>query len=205
MRLHVLVACVALALPASAIGDDKTPTDKTPTDKTTTDKDKDKAKTTTKLSDAEISILAHVHHVNQMEIDMGKLAQQKGTSAVKRYGEQLVKDHMANDKDVIAFAKKRGVAKLPADVPATEADKAEHKQMMEDMAKLKTLKGADFDRDFVNLMVAGHDKELTKLDTALAQASDTELQDMLRSMKPVLQRHADTARDLQKGNAQAIR
>ena len=205
MRLHVLVACVALALPASAIGDDKTPTDKTPTDKTTTDKDKDKAKTTTKLSDAEISILAHVHHVNQMEIDMGKLAQQKGTSAVKRYGEQLVKDHMANDKDILAFAKKRGTAKLPADMPQTEADKTEHDQMMKDVAKIKTLKGAEFDRDFLTLMVAGHDKELTRLDTSIAQANDTELQDMLRAMKPVLQRHVDSARELQKGNAQAVR
>lgn len=193
MRSHALALCAALALPALAVADNKTPTDKT-TDKTTA-----------KLGEGETKTLAHVHHVNQMEIDMGKLAQQKGTAAVKRYGEQLVKDHSANDKDVLALAKKKGVAKLPVDVPDTEADKTEHKQMMDDMAKLKTEKGADFDRDFLNLMVAGHEKELTKADTALTAATDTDVQDFLKAMKPVLQRHADSARDLQKGNAQAVR
>ena len=193
MRFHALAMCAALALPALALADNKTPTDKTTTDKTA------------KLGDGEVKTLAHVHHVNQMEIDMGKVAQQKGTAAVKRYGEQLVKDHSANDKDVLALAKKKGVAKLPADVPETEADKTEHKQMMDDVAKLKTEKGADFDRDFLNLMVAGHEKEMTKVDAAITAANDSDVQDFLKAMKPVLQRHTDSARDLQKGNAQAVR
>jgi hypothetical protein len=47
-------------------------------------------------------------------------------------------------------------------------------------------------------MVAGHDKELAKIDTAIGAAADPDLQTMLKSTKPVLQRHSDQAKDLQK-------
>jgi len=47
-------------------------------------------------------------------------------------------------------------------------------------------------------MVAGHDKELTKIDVAISGASDPDLKSLLQGVKPVLQRHADQARDLQK-------
>ena len=48
------------------------------------------------------------------------------------------------------------------------------------------------------MMVSGHEKELTKIDTSISSASDQDIQSFLKSLKPVLQRHADQARDLQK-------
>jgi putative membrane protein len=66
------------------------------------------------------------------------------------------------------------------------------------MAKLKTLKGADFDKAYLNMMVSGHDKELTKIDVEISSASDPDFKNLLQSVKPVLQRHADQARDLMK-------
>jgi putative membrane protein len=158
---------------------------------------------TQKLSDSEMHVLAHVHHVDQMEIDAGKLAQKKGsTQAVKSYGKMLVDDHSSNDKDIIAFAKKHG-QKIGNEVPTTEAEKAEAKDAKDGMDRLKNMKGTDFDREFLTMMAAGHDKELAKIDTAIGQVIDHDLATMLKDMKPVLQKHADQARELGKSNAQA--
>lgn len=158
---------------------------------------------TTKLSDSEMHVLAHVHHVNQMEIDAGHLAQKKGASqGVKSYGKMLVDDHTSNDKDIIAFAKKHG-QKIGNDVPMNEADKKDEKDNKDAMDRMKNMKGADFDKEFLAMMAMGHDKELAKIDTAIGQVSDNDLATMLKDMKPVLQKHADEARELSKSNAQA--
>ncbi len=213
MKIKTLALVFAFAIPAvaSATPNDTkgTATDKT-TDKTTDSRTTDKSattktgdKTAAKLGDADMKVLAHVHHVNMMEIDMGKLAQRSGTAAVKRYGETIVRDHTTADKDVTALAKKRGIAKIPGDAPDTEIDKADMKMQMEGMANLKKLKAADFDREYLRMMVEGHDKELARNEISIPVVGDPDLKTLLDNRKTTLQRHADTARELQKGNAQA--
>jgi predicted outer membrane protein len=209
MMIRVLALVTALALPTAALAQDKTPPADKPMDKTnekTTDAPADKTPGKTdksaKLSDGDVKIMAHLHHVNQMEIDMGKLAQKTGTAAIKSYADTLVNDHQSNDKELTAFAKAHKVAMIPAEKPESDADRQEAKDMTTQLARLKTLKGAEFDKEFLNMMVAGHDKELAKIDVAIGGAGDSDLQTLLKSTKPVLQRHSDQAHDLQK-NPQA--
>lgn len=152
-----------------------------------------------KLADGDVKIVAHLHHVNQMEIDLGKAAMKSSNAGVKAYGDTLVKDHTTGDKDLTAFAKAHKLAMIPADKPETDADKQEAKDMMDKVAKLKAMKGAEFDKTFLDMMASGHDKELAKIDTAMASVADADLKAILTATKPVLQRHADSARDLQKG------
>jgi len=134
-----------------------------------------------------------------MEIDLSKVAQKVGTAQVKTYAETIVTDHQSADKDLLAFAKSHKLAAIPADKPESDADRQDHKDMTAKVAQLKTLKGADFDKEYLNMMVSGHEKELAKIDTSAGSATDPDLQNMLKSLKPVLQRHADQGRDLQKG------
>ena len=47
------------------------------------------------------------------------------------------------------------------------------------------------------MMVAGHEKELAKIDANIAKVENAELADSLKATKPVLQHHADEARTLQ--------
>lgn len=193
MKLRALAIITALALPTLAIADDKTAA----TDKPTADK-------AGKLSADDVKVISHLHHVNQMEIDLGKAAQQKSTTAgVKSYGQTLVDDHQSADKDLTAFAKKHSVATIPGEKPETEVDRQDQKDMTTAVAHLKMLKGADFDKEFLNMMVSGHDKELARIDVSIGAAGDPDLQTMLKSVKPVLQRHSDQARDLQKSSPQA--
>lgn len=186
-------------------------------DEASKDKDRDKTSdenmpnkkgtTTTmksaKLTDSEMQVIAHVHHVNQMEIDAGKMAQKKGsTQAIKSYGEMLVKDHQQNDRDLTSLTKKHGQA-IPMEKATNETDKQAMQDQKDAMNKLGKLKGADFDREFLRMMVDGHDKELAKIDTEVGEVNNDDLQTLLKDMKPVLQRHADQARELMKNNAQA--
>src|SRR5207342_327783 len=63
--------------------------------------------------------------------------------------------------------------------------------------KLKTLKGADFDREYLRMMVQGHEKELSNLDGNIAKVENADLADALKAKKDVLQHHEDEAKTLQ--------
>jgi len=189
MRIKALVVIAALAAPAAALAQGTAgkpaPTTSTPA-------------RPAKLQQDDIQLVAHLHHVNTMEVDLGTLAQRRGGKAVKRFGTQLVKDHRRNDTALAAFAKKRGVARIPMEKPATEAAQKEHQEAMSTMAKLGTLKGAAFDHEFLLTMVMDHDREIGRNEVAIAAARDSDLQAFLRDVKPLLQRHADAARELQR-------
>jgi putative membrane protein len=183
MKMTNVLCALVLGLPAAALAA-PTPT-KTPAP----------ANPSSKLSDLDTQMIAHQHAVNQTEIAMGKLAQANGSAAVKKYGATLVKDHTQGDKDITALAKKKGVATIPADTAMSEADKKDEADMT---AKLKGMKGADFDRMFLDMMSAAHDREITKIDADIAVATDADLKAALTKTKPVLQSHSDTAKSLQK-------
>jgi len=150
--------------------------------------------TSTVLLDGDIQILAHVHAVNEMEIEVGKLALTNGTSFVKSYANILIRDHQAADKDLLAFAHKHGVVVPSVDIFVTEQDR---KDQVTAQDNLKKLKGGEFDREFVAMMIAGHDTELTRIDAAIGSADNADLITMLKGIKPTLQAHARDARQLQ--------
>lgn len=157
-----------------------------------------------KLTANELQVMAHYRELNQMEIELGKLAQKNaGTQAVKSYGEMLVKEHSQNNQQLADLAKKTKQT-IPKHQPETEAEKQDKAQAKKQMAELKKLQGRDFDREYLRLMVADHDKELAKIDTNIAKAQNGQLAELLRATKPMLQSHADQARELQKTNAQAM-
>ena len=191
MKIHVLAVAAALVIPAIASSDTKT--DKT-TDKTTD------TSRQAKLPDGDIKAMSHVHHVNQMEIDMAKVAQKNGSDPVKRYAEQIERDHMTSDKELVSFAKRNKLATIPAIKPATPAEEAEHKEQMTKMSRIKTLKAPDFDREYLTMMVDGHEKELAKSDMLAQSATNPDLKKMIEDRKTTLTRHADMARELLKAN-----
>src|SRR5262245_11958594 len=90
-----------------------------------------------KLTPAELQVLAHDHAVNAMEIELGTTATRNSNrAAVREYGEMLVKDHTAYDAQLKALAKRTGQT-IPAEKPATDA------------LKLGRLRGSQFDALFL--------------------------------------------------------
>ena len=176
MKLSTLALAFALLIPtASAFADDMK---------------------TAKLENGDLMLVEKIHHVNQMEIDLGKLAQANGTAAVKPYAQMMVKDHTSSDKDLTAFAKKHGTAMIPKEMQMTDADKAKDKDMADQVAALKKLKGGDFDRKYIAMMVDGHTGVLA--DLKAATPSDPELKTMVTgAVIPTVQTHVDKATALQ--------
>ena len=166
-----------------------------------------------KLSDLDTQMIAHQHAVNQTEIALGKLAESHGTAAVKKYGAMLIKDHGQADRNITTLAKKKGVTAIPEDMALTEDKSAERrtrssaggdakvddkKDLADKEAKLKGLKGADFDRMFLDMMANGHEREVTKIEADIAVVSDPDLKAMLQKIEPTLRHHEEAAKALQK-------
>lgn len=145
-----------------------------------------------------------LHHINEMEIKAGKLEQQQGESSrVKSFGAQLVRDHQAADRQVMAYARKH---KLEVSGPAvgqaenkentTGAESADEMAMQAEMKRLESLKGAELDRAFLTSMVSGHDKAIDFVRSARGATSDRDLASLLDQLLPSLQKHRDTAATL---------
>jgi putative membrane protein len=150
------------------------------------------------LSPTDLAELAHFHHVHQMEIGMGNMAQQRGTARVKPYGKMLVRDHTRLDRALVDVAKKKKLA-IPEDKPRNDAEAAEMKAAMEKMSQLESLEGEAFDRAFLAIVVSDHQKELARLDTAIANANDTRLRAAFKQTQPKLEKHLAQAKKLQNG------
>jgi putative membrane protein len=138
-------------------------------------------------ADDTAQVLGKLHHANQMEIEMGKLAQEKGQSKdVKNYGKTLVTDHTASDKKVMALAKQEKID-LTAAMPPMKDD---------NMAMLKTAVGADFDKAFARAMLDDHTKDVNEAKAARDATTDPKLKSLLTSTIPVLEKHRETAQKL---------
>ncbi|HEX3710798.1 MAG TPA: DUF4142 domain-containing protein [Pseudolabrys sp.] len=119
------------------------------------------------------------------EIDVGKLAQEKGTNqAVKDFGAKLVADHGKNLDTAKQVASQVGV-KDPGG--ASISDKAEY-------LKLKVLSGATFDRTFAKDMVSDHQTTIKNFQRQAAKTGPAA--DFAKQTLPALQDHLQIAQSL---------
>ena len=141
--------------------------------------------------------LSTLHHANQMEVQLGQLAQQKGVSkGVKDYGAKLMKDHQQADEKLMTYAQKKN---LQLGEPKVDNDfkKTMKSAMDAEMAKLQALEGPAFDRAFLAHMVGHHDADIAKVMAGQQQfASNTELKKELDSLLPTLKQHRQQAHRL---------
>jgi putative membrane protein len=194
MKIKTVVFAFALSVPALAVAEQQ------PKDQ---DQEAREAQTgKARLNEFERNVISHVHHVNNKEIELAKLAQRQGTGEIKQYADMLIRDHQDSNKKVMAFAKKQGITQIPKK-QMTDAERTEDEQMKKDMAELRQLKGAEFDRMFLQMMVKSHEREIALTDPFVSQVDNTELDSMLENRKSTLQRHTERAKELMKGQPQA--
>ncbi|WP_394774241.1 DUF4142 domain-containing protein [Flavobacterium sp.] len=125
--------------------------------------------------------------INLSEIELGKLAQQKGTNPeVKKYGKMLVDEHTKAASEVSALAKAKNFT-LPTSV--TEDGKEEYN-------KLNEKSGADFDKKFADMMIDGHEKAIDKLKKAADKATDQDVKLWASNNIPGLTAHLEHAKML---------
>jgi putative membrane protein len=141
---------------------------------------------------------AQIAHIvvtaNQVDIDAGKLAESKGSTAeVKAFGKQMVTDHGGVNKQAVALAGKLGVK--PEDNPTSQGLKSGGDK---NVARLETLKGAAFDKAYVDNEVTYHQAVLDAIDkTLIPSARNAELKALIVKVRPAIDAHLQHARMMQ--------
>jgi putative membrane protein len=135
---------------------------------------------------------------NQVDIDAGKLAEKQGSSkAVRDFGKQMVTDHSGVNKQATQLVTKLKVK--PESNPTSESLK---KGGDENIAKLKKLKGKEFDKAYVENEVTYHQNVIDAVDkTLLPNAKNAELKALIEKVRPAFVAHLDHAKQLQGGLA----
>ena len=131
---------------------------------------------------------------NTADIETGTLGSQKGTTKeIREYGRMLKDVHVAVRQKGRDLAAKLGVT---PDMAAGDAMAKDHAAVM---AKLSKLKGAEFDRAFVQHEQAFHAAVLEAVKTTLLPAiQNKELKDFVTSLAPAFEAHRLAAENLEK-------
>lgn len=142
----------------------------------------------------EKSFLEILHRGNQMEVQMGQLAQKNGASQdVKDFGVRMQREHGKADEKLMAYAKKKGfqLGEPQATTPLAKAmGNTEHALMEE----LQLRRGPAFDRGYLAVMVGDHDSDIAMVMAGQQQfASNTELKGMLDETLTMMKQHRQSA------------
>ena len=140
------------------------------------------------VTDAQIAQI--VVTANTIDIENGKIAvKESKTASVDEFANLMIKDHTAVNDKATALVKKLNVKPEPSDTSKSLKDQADKEQ-----AKLKGLKGAEFDRAYLENEVAYHKQVLGAItDTLIPSAQNAELKQLLVDVKPAFQAHLDHA------------
>jgi len=150
-----------------------------------------KASAPAKPTDPQIAAI--VVTANQIDIDAGQLASTSATNPkVKEFAQLMVSDHTSVNQAASDLVTKLGVTPEPNDTSKSLAKGGE-----ENIAKLKTLSGAAFDKAYVDHEVAYHKAVLEAVDkTLIPSAQNAELKALLVKVRPNFVAHLDHAKQL---------
>jgi putative membrane protein len=139
-------------------------------------------------------IAAIVVTANQVDIDAGKLAKSKASSKeVKDFAQLMITDHSGVNKSATELVTKLHVTPEPS--PTSESLK---KGGDENLANLKKLSGAAFDKAYIDHEVAYHQAVLDAVDkTLIPSAQNAELKALLVKVRPAFVAHLEHAKHLQ--------
>ena len=99
--------------------------------------------------------LHHMAIVNATEIELGKLARERGTTeTIKKFAQMMIDQHTASGEKVKALA-----SDLKIDTPDRLDD-----QHLDQRDKLAKQSGTDFDREYTSTMVDGHKDLIDQLE-----------------------------------------
>lgn len=122
-----------------------------------------------------------------MEVELGRVAAQKGTSdAVKQFGQRMVDDHSKANEELMSLASSKGMT-----LPTALDDKHQ-----KDVAKLSAMSGAEFDRAYAKMMLKDHEKDVKEFERQSTKAGDPELRAFVTKTLPTLQEHLQMVRTL---------
>jgi putative membrane protein len=111
-----------------------------------------------------------------MEVEWGKVAAQNSQNAdVKKFGNRMVADHSKANSELMALAKTKGVT-----LPGSKA-----------AGKWKS------DKDYMDMMVKDHEKDLAEFQKEAKDGSDADLKKFADKTSKIIQKHLSMAKETQ--------
>jgi putative membrane protein len=143
--------------------------------------------TSSSLTDDDNQFVMKAASGGLMEVELGRLAQQKGSSArVKEFGSMMVTDHSKANDELKSLAQSKGLT-----LPATMKD--EHQKHVKDLGEKS---GADFDKAYMNMMVDDHKEDIEDFEKCSKNGKDADVKAFATKTLPVLQKHLASAKSI---------
>ena len=121
------------------------------------------------------------------EMEAGKLAVQKASSQhVKEFGQTMIDDHGKASQELKTLAASKNI-KLPEEMSQ------KHRQ---DLEKLSQYSGAEFDKNYMEMMVKDHKKDVSEFRKQAKGGKDPDLRAWAAKKVPALEEHLTMAQDM---------
>jgi len=131
--------------------------------------------------------LVKVASCNNAEIEIAKVAEKRASApAVRDFATTIVKDHQTAFSKLGDLMKNRKVGVVAGLEKATR----------DEIARLKNLEGAAFDREFLDHMIKEHKKAIRMFEHQAKSGQEADVRDYAKGLLPDLQKHLKRAEEL---------
>ncbi len=129
----------------------------------------------------------HAMTGGMMEVKLSQFAAEHATNpAVKQFAQRLVQDHSQANKELMTIAGKNQI-QFPREMS---------KDHQEVWNRLTNLRGADFDRQFVQHMIQDHQRDIAQFEKESKDGQDPQLKAFAAKTLPTLREHLKLAQDV---------
>ena len=140
-------------------------------------------------TDQDKQFLTNASQGNYDEVQLGKLAEEKGTNPdVKAFGRRMVTDHTKLTEKMKPYADSWGIT----------APTALSSDAQKEYDDLQGRSGSDFDKKYISDMVSDHSKDLDAFTKEVKDTKDTKFKASVEQGKSVVAAHKNMAYDLKK-------
>jgi predicted outer membrane protein len=127
-------------------------------------------------------VLNHLHHMNQTEIQLAQLAEERASSEqFKTMSKQMLTDYQSFDSRVQEIAKSMNFS-LDSYQPATYDRSA--------LERLRSLSGSQFDQAFSWVLYNNHQDSLQDLRGFRKEVKNPQINSLINQVMPKIQQHA---------------
>jgi putative membrane protein len=149
----------------------------------------DTVSSTIAVEKAEADFSVEAANGNMIEIQLAALAKEKAVNPrVKNFAAMMLKDHLEMNNELQRIATVKNIT-----LPQALSDNAR-----KEIERLNKKEKGDFDRMYMNMMVADHRKDIDKFEKMAKNCKDTALKDFITETLPLLRKHNDSARVIDK-------
>ena len=135
----------------------------------------------------DLPFLQSAASANLMEIQLGQLAQTKGSNnAVKQFGKRMVTDHTRLEQQVSSLTSRNQVSLNPS----------LNSEAQSNVSQLQNLSGDQFDKAYMSMMIQGHQKDVIDFQSQSQSANSSQVRQLAGNALPTLRQHLTLAQQV---------